>query len=125
MSAFSAEWLAMREPVDARSRSAALVRRLRNDAPRSTRRIVDLATGTGANLRYLAPRLGGDQDWLLVDNDGALLEGVEEQLARWATRNSLSFHRQGEALSLRGPDLVCRVYRQQIGPRPGCRAPRS
>ena len=65
MSGFSAEWLALREPLDARSRSAELVARLRADAPDGTRRIVDLATGTGANLRYLAPRLGGDQDWLV------------------------------------------------------------
>jgi len=114
VSAFSDEWLAMREPLDARSRSASLVRRLRKDAPRGTRRIVDLATGTGANLRYLAPRIGGDQDWLLVDNDGALLDGVEEQIARWAARNRLRFQRRGETLSLRGAHLICRIYRQQM-----------
>ena len=113
MSGFSADWLAMREPLDARSRSAALVWRLRNEAPRGTRHIVDLATGTGANLRYLAPRLGGDQDWLVVDNDGALLDGVEEHLFRWAAKNGLSFRRQGATLSLHGPDLVCRIRRQQ------------
>jgi hypothetical protein len=37
---------------------------------------MDLACGTGANLRYLAPRVGGDQHWLLVDQDVALLEKI-------------------------------------------------
>jgi hypothetical protein len=35
--------------------------------------VLDLAAGTGANLRYLTPRLAGDQEWLLVDSDEALL----------------------------------------------------
>ena len=114
MSSFSADWLTLREPLDACSRSAALVARLRAEAPGGILRIVDLATGTGANLRYLAPRLGGEQEWLLADNDGTLLEFVEERLRLWAGINELTVHRSGEALSLRGPDLMCRVYRQQI-----------
>jgi SAM-dependent methyltransferase len=69
MSEFTAEWLALREPADAAARAAHLA------APFAgrTRRIVDLATGTGANIRYLAPRLGGVQDWLAVDRDPRLL----------------------------------------------------
>ena len=114
MSSFSADWLAMREPVDACSRSAALVQQLGKDAPPGRRRIVDLATGTGANLRYLAPRLGGQQDWLLVDNDGVLLDGIEDQLARWATTTGLNLRRHGETLSLRSPSMECRVKRQQL-----------
>ncbi len=114
MSGFSADWLDLREPLDACSRSAALVARLRAEAPGDTRRIVDLATGTGANLRYLAPRLGGEQEWLLADKDGTLLEFAEERLRLWAAENELTFRRWGETLSLRGPDLRCRVYRQEI-----------
>ena len=114
MSRFPPEWLALREPLDARSRSAALVARLRADAPGGTRRIVDLATGTGANLRYLAPRLGGDQDWLVVDKDGALLDAMSGCLRHWAAENGLIFHHYGETLTLRGPNLTCRVCREQI-----------
>jgi hypothetical protein len=36
--------------------------------------VLDLATGTGSNLRYLHPHLGRPQRWLLVDHDPALLE---------------------------------------------------
>jgi hypothetical protein len=35
--------------------------------------VIDLGCGTGANLRWLAPRLGGAQQWLVVDRDAALL----------------------------------------------------
>src|SRR5512145_1693947 len=48
----------------------------------ATRSVVDLGAGTGANLRYLAPRLGSPQDWLAVDSDPVLLG----ELARRARR---------------------------------------
>jgi SAM-dependent methyltransferase len=114
VSGFSADWLGLREPLDARSRSAALVDRLRAQAPRGPRRILDLGAGTGANLRFLAPRLGGVQDWLLVDNDAALLDSVAGRLRDWAEQNGFRFGLEGEALTLSGPDLECRVQRQQI-----------
>jgi hypothetical protein len=114
VSGFSADWLALREPLDARSRSAGLVVRLRAEAPGGTRRIVDLATGSGANLRYLAPRLGGEQDWLLVDKDGALLETMGARLRTWKVEHGLTLHERGETLTLRGPDLLCRARRMQL-----------
>ncbi|MBL0919303.1 MAG: class I SAM-dependent methyltransferase [Hydrogenophaga sp.] len=73
---FSADWLALREPFDAaaRERSAALVRRLQARRPEDGPwRVIDLGCGTGANLRWLAPRLGGPQQWLVVDRDASLL----------------------------------------------------
>ncbi|MDJ0891981.1 MAG: class I SAM-dependent methyltransferase, partial [Gammaproteobacteria bacterium] len=79
MSGFSGEWLALREPVDDRSRSGTLVTRLSARAPEGRLRVLDLGAGTGANLRYLAPRLGGEQEWLLVDHDSSLLGLVEER----------------------------------------------
>lgn len=85
MSGFSADWLALREPLDEQARSPALARLLRrrlSSAPR--RRIADLATGTGSNLRWLAPRLGGSQEWLLLDHDPELLAALPHALARWA-----------------------------------------
>jgi hypothetical protein len=72
---FSSEWLALRQPADAAARPAWLVERLRDSGSEARiRHIIDLGSGAGANLRYLAPRLGGRQDWLLVDDDPALLE---------------------------------------------------
>ncbi|HZS84388.1 MAG TPA: class I SAM-dependent methyltransferase [Stellaceae bacterium] len=69
---FSREWLALREPLDAQARDAELTRRFVAALPAHPR-LLDLAAGSGANFRYLAPRFGGAQDWLLVDKDAALL----------------------------------------------------
>jgi len=79
MSGFSAEWLALREPADARSRSDALAAELRAALhPRSA--ILDLGAGTGANVRHLASRLGGAHAWTLVDHDAALLATLRTRL---------------------------------------------
>ena len=39
--------------------------------------VLDLGSGTGANCRFLAPLLGGDQHWRLVDHDPALLAAID------------------------------------------------
>lgn len=71
---FDAAWLALREPVDDRSRAAAAMSLL-GPAWRAAgwSRVVDLGSGTGSNLRYLAPRLPGVRSWTLVDHDAELL----------------------------------------------------
>jgi hypothetical protein len=85
MSAFAGEWLALREAADARARNSeiaeALAARL---GARESIAVVDLACGTGANLRATAPLLGGRQRWTLVDNDRALLAAAADALAGWA-----------------------------------------
>lgn len=75
---FDAHWLALREPVDHRSRAPELAHRLGEWwRRRGGSTVLDLGSGTGSNLRYLAPRLNGRQRWTLVDHDGALLERAE------------------------------------------------
>lgn len=85
MSGFSAQWLALREPADARARNAGLAeaaaRRLAGHDPV---RIVDLGAGTGANLRASAPYFGPHQHWHLLDYEPALLEDARRALAAWA-----------------------------------------
>src|SRR5690349_901964 len=67
-------WLALREPADIGARSMALTRLIAEKLPRDRAvRIVDLGTGTGANVRYLASHLPAQQEWLIVDRDPALL----------------------------------------------------
>ena len=71
---FDPAWLALREPADHRSRATAAMTLLER-AWREHRwsRVLDLGAGTGSNLRYVAPRLPGDQHWTLVDHDADLL----------------------------------------------------
>jgi hypothetical protein len=74
MSGFSAEWLALREPYDARARNPAVLDAVVvsfKGIP--SVRIVDLACGTGSTMRALGPRLATPQHWRLADNDLGLL----------------------------------------------------
>jgi SAM-dependent methyltransferase len=85
MSAFAADWLDLREPVDHRSRNKALAQALARhfDGWRPLT-VVDLGCGTGSNLRATAPLLGPEQHWTLVDRDQALLDAAVPRLTAWA-----------------------------------------
>lgn len=75
VSGFSADWLALRESADAAARNPALGAALCEwRQKKGAITIVDLGAGTGANARYLAPRLGGRQRWILIDRDPHLLD---------------------------------------------------
>jgi hypothetical protein len=74
MSTFSADWLTLREPYDLRARNPAVLDEIAAAfADHHSLAIVDLACGTGATLRALAPRLSARQSWRLFDNDLGLL----------------------------------------------------
>ena len=54
MGTFDPDWLALREPADVAARSARLTRLVGEALQgRAVLRALDLATGTGANVRYL------------------------------------------------------------------------
>jgi hypothetical protein len=77
MSAFTADWLALREPADHAARSVRLTRAIAAALPKKTPlHVLDLASGAGSNMRYLTTHLPADQRWLLVDHDPALLAQV-------------------------------------------------
>lgn len=81
--AFAADWLSLREPADHSSRSSELIERLaRWLASQPSGRCIDLGSGHGSNLRYLAERLPDARDWLLIDHDDALLRRARESSAR-------------------------------------------
>jgi hypothetical protein len=76
-----ADWLALREPIDAAARSVALTRAIADALPRArVLKIVDLGTGRGSNVRYLSRHLALPQQWLLVDRDAALLAQVPQAM---------------------------------------------
>ncbi|WP_244375372.1 class I SAM-dependent methyltransferase [Streptomyces ficellus] len=76
---YAPDWLALREPADAAARAGELLGPLRGhlglDRPRQDAVLVvrDLGCGTGSMGRWLAPRLGGPQHWVLHDHDAELL----------------------------------------------------
>jgi hypothetical protein len=74
MSGFSAQWLALREPYDAKARDGAVLEAIAEAfRDHSAISVVDLACGTGSTFRTLNRRLPARQDWRLVDNDLSLL----------------------------------------------------
>jgi SAM-dependent methyltransferase len=116
---FSADWLQLREPFDAVARDVAagefqLAGHLASLRAGTTRplRVIDLACGTGANLRWLAPRLGGAQQWLVVDHDADLLRCWPQRLAgAGEVVPDAGLH---QPLSFAGPGFEVGVVRQQM-----------
>jgi hypothetical protein len=95
---FDPQWLRLRSAYDDAARSDRLTRLFSDSLPENPR-LLDLAAGTGANPRYLAPRIGrAGQRWVLADHDPALLDAVAGEMARWP--------HQAPALECRRVDLV-------------------
>ena len=92
----------MREPADAAARSTALADAFVTGA----RRIVDLACGTGANIRFLAPRLPIASDWLAVDNDARLLAALAPPAGAKVSTRQLDLAQELDELPLLGCALV-------------------
>lgn len=107
---FSPEWLALREPVDHRSRNSELAASLSaRFQQRSTVEVVDLGCGTGSNLRATVPLLPDAQSWTLVDYDERLLAAAQQTLLRWADTSQAD----GERLILsKGSRKITVLFRQ-------------
>ena len=109
------EWLRLRERADARSRSATLTQSIAARLPRDRPVcVLDLATGAGSNLRYLAQQLPRRQRWLLLDRSQVLLSDVEARTRTWAAeRGDVCVTKAAppdtHAFSLIGPRLECHV----------------
>ncbi|HEY4225097.1 MAG TPA: SAM-dependent methyltransferase [Pseudolysinimonas sp.] len=70
----SPDWLVLRAAADDRSRSAELADAAAALLPPGRLVVHDLGSGSGAMMRWLAPRLAGPQRWVLHDADAGILE---------------------------------------------------
>ncbi len=124
MTGFALDWLTLREGFDGQARAQSAVaaavqawRAQRSNAPLS---VLDMACGSGANLRVLAPLLGGAQQWRLVDHDPALLAAVPQALVRWAEAHGLKHSvrphgvSHGPDIAVSGPGFTAEVTLQQL-----------
>lgn len=103
---FSADWLALRSAPDVRARNAALAVRLAEFLPSHNLRILDLGSGTGANLAALSPSLQQQQHWVLTDNDQDLLDRVHPPDDMSCDRITVDLSEGQSALFTPPPDLV-------------------
>ncbi|RKR75247.1 SAM-dependent methyltransferase [Frondihabitans australicus] len=108
----SADWLALREPEDARARSTDLARAAA-DLVRGGGVVHDLGSGTGSMMRWLAPQIDGEQTWILHDADEPLLRRALHEPRplgrrgqRVAAHGELGLLSRLEAADLRGARLV-------------------
>jgi hypothetical protein len=117
MSDFSTDWLRLREPADARARAPQLTSQLvTNLGPvwtRAEHSVVDLGAGTGANLRYLAPRLGTGQHWRCLDHDPSLLDRLPAITEEWAQQHGYRFRRNQDRFQIGGAGWDAAVYTEE------------
>lgn len=96
MNNFTSEWLALREPVDHRSRNPQLLASVTaylqhiESNRQGAVHIVDLGCGSGSNLRALAPVFNEVQEWTLVDSDPKLLDAAHTALLSWGDDSSFA-----------------------------------
>lgn len=108
-----AAWLARREAADHAARDHGLTRAVRAALPgHRPLRVLDLATGTGSNVRYLAARLPVPQEWHVVDRSLLLLGELRRRMAAWASARGLSTRTRRGTLELCGAagDIVSRIH---------------
>src|SRR5579864_6067408 len=114
MGEFKPHWLALREVADVLARSSRLTRLIAQTFPDDVELpVLDIATGTGANMRYLAEHLPPRQHWVLVDRDPALLAELPMRMRSWGVARGLELVGGGDALVLSGARLVCRLARRR------------
>jgi hypothetical protein len=102
-------WLVLREPADVAARAGDLVDEIRNELPAGRPLVIhDLACGTGAMLRWLAPRLPGPQQWISYDLDADLLAVLDAAGGTVAADGSpvTTQIRRRDVTRLRGRDLA-------------------
>ena len=119
MGEFSAQWLSLREPVDHAARSQRVCQTMLQDLRQRKGqtldgvRVLDLGCGSGSNLRALAPVLGDNQHWTLVDYDEGLLEAASQALQDWA-QAVISINDQTLVLQQAGLTLTVTLRRADL-----------
>lgn len=115
MSETLGDWLKLREAADWEARSSRLVQRVVDAAPQegTPYNVLDLGTGTGSNVRYLADRLPGHQHWRVVDRSPDLLALVTNRTASWAASRGYECRATATGLHVRHETLDCEIETRQ------------
>jgi hypothetical protein len=108
------QWLRLREPADAAARSERLTQVIADTLPAGAPlSVLDLATGRGSNVRYLAGRLPSPQRWLAVDRSAALLAGLRDEMTSWGGARG-KVRADAHSCVIRGVGFECDVETRQM-----------
>jgi hypothetical protein len=108
-------WLALREPADVAARSTTLTRAVVDALGRRDRvSVLDLGSGTGSGVRYLAGHLPAPQSWLLVDRDPALLAEVRARTSSWGVMRGYEVTTDRDRLVIRGRQVDCCIETRRL-----------
>ena len=108
------DWLRLREPADVAARSEALTRAIAEaKVPGEPLCLLDLGTGTGSNIRYVAERVRGRQRWLGVDRSALLLAELPERITSWAAASGYEAWTDGRRSVVRGAHFECDIETQE------------
>jgi len=76
-------WLTDRLEVDAIARNKKIEACfLKLIADKRTLNLIDLGSGTGGNLVYLLPKIKGNQNWHLIEQNAILIEACKQRLSK-------------------------------------------
>ena len=108
------QWLALRESVDAASRSPGLTQAVA-DVVRACEpvRVLDLATGTGSNIRYLMRHLPRRQHWLAVDQSPELLQELPVRMSQWGASGGREVATNTTRCTIRDGERECEIETAQ------------
>lgn len=110
MGDFAADWLRLREPADVIARSLRLTQSVaRAVAGEDELLALDLGTGTGSNVRFLAEHLPARQRWLLVDDDSDLLAEALVRMPAWGAERGYTASRAPGELLLHNERISCHI----------------
>ena len=108
-------WLCLREPADVAARSVVLTRAVAERmSPHAPVSVLDLGTGTGSNIRYLAEHLPPRQSWLALDRSAALLAELPRRMSEWGSARAYEAQTRDGRCVVRGRHFECDVEAQQI-----------
>jgi Methyltransferase domain len=101
-------WLELREPADVAARSTTLTRAIVDTlGRRDPVMILDMGSGTGSGVRYLARHIPARQRWLLVDRAPELLAEAQARMSSWGAACGCDVTVDGDELLIRGQQVDC------------------
>jgi hypothetical protein len=110
---FDGDWLALREPYDAASRSLDLARQLDAVLPQRPR-LLDLGAGSGSLFRWLAPLIGRAQVWTFADADPDLLGRALDDTQDWAEAMGWTVTTPGRAMLIHADTGTWRIETRSV-----------